>query len=143
MDYTWLIFAILSAIMAALVAVFGKIGLEGIDANTATMIRGGIMFGFLVLVIAFTGKIENITTIFSNSKALSYIFLSGIAGALSWLFYFLALKIGKASQVAPIDRLSLVFVIILAFLILGEKISLKIAIGTALMVVGAILVALG
>jgi transporter family protein len=69
--------------------------------------------------------------------------LSGIAGALSWLFYFLALKIGKASQVAPIDRLSIVFVIILAFLILGEKISLKIAIGTALMAVGAILVALG
>lgn len=62
---------------------------------------------------------------------------------LSWLFYFLALKIGQASQVAPIDRLSLVFVIILAFLILGEKISFKIAIGTALMVVGAILVALG
>jgi transporter family protein len=108
MDYTWLIFAILSAVFAALVAIFGKIGLEGIDANTATMIRGGIMFAFLILVIAFTGKIENITTIFSSSKALTYIFLSGIAGALSWLFYFLALKIGKASQVAPIDRLSIV-----------------------------------
>jgi transporter family protein len=143
MDYTWLVFALLSAVFAALVAIFGKIGLEGIDANTATMIRGGIMFGLLVLVIAFTGKIENITTIFSNTKALSYIFLSGIAGALSWLFYFLALKIGQATQVAPIDRLSIVFVVILAFLILGEKISLKISIGTALMVVGAILVALG
>lgn len=143
MDYTWLIFAILSAVFAALVAIFGKIGLENIDANTATMIRAGIMFGFLVMVIAFTGKIENITTIFSNSKVLSYIFLSGIAGALSWIFYFLALKMGQASQVAPIDRLSLVFVIILAFLVLGEKISLKTAIGTALMVVGAILVTLG
>lgn len=143
MSYEWLILALLSAVFAALVAIFGKIGLESVDANTATMIRGGIMFGFLVLVIAFTGKIENITTIFSNSKALSYIFLSGIAGALSWLFYFLALKIGQADQVAPIDRLSLVFVVILAFLILGEKISFKIAVGTALMVVGAILVALG
>jgi transporter family protein len=143
MDYTWLIFAIMSAVFAALVAIFGKIGLENVDANTATMIRGGIMFAFLILVIAFTGKIEHIITIFSNSKALTYIFLSGIAGALSWLFYFLALKMGKASQVAPIDRLSIVFVIILAFLILGEKISLKIAIGAALMVVGAILVALG
>ena len=129
--------------MAALVAIFGKIGLEGIDANTATMIRAGIMFAFLILVIAFTGKMENFTTIFSNSKTLSYIFLSGIAGALSWLFYFLALKIGKVSQVAPIDRLSIVFVIILSVLIIGEEINWKIAIGTALMAVGAILVALG
>jgi len=143
MSYSWLIFAILSAITAALVAIFGKIGLEGIDANTATMIRAGIMFGILVLVIIFTGKINQISTITSNSKALFYIFLSGLAGALSWIFYFIALKFGKASQVAPIDRLSIVFVIILAFFILGEKISFKVAIGTALMSVGAILVVLG
>lgn len=143
MDYTWLIFALLSAVTAALVAIFGKMGLEGVDANTATMIRAGIMFAFLVLVIAFTGKIENFTTIFSSSRTMTYIFLSGIAGALSLLFYFLALKIGNASQVAPIDRLSLVFVAILAYLILGEEINIKIAAGTALMVVGAILVALG
>jgi len=143
MDYAWLIFAILSAITAALVAIFGKIGLESVDANTATMIRAGIMFAFLVLVIAFTGKIENFTTIFSNSRALFYITLSGIAGALSWLFYFLALKLGKVSQVVPIDRLGIVFALILAVLIVGEKISLKIGIGAALMVIGAILVALG
>lgn len=143
MDYTWLIFAILSAVTAALVAIFGKMGLEGIDANTATMIRAGIMFAFLVLVVVLTGKMENFTTIFSNSRTLTYIFLSGIAGALSLLFYFLALQIGKASQVAPIDRLSLVFVAILAYLILGEEINFKIAIGIALMVVGAIIVALG
>jgi len=143
MDYTWLIFAILSAITAALVAIFGKIGLESVDANTATLIRAGIMFAFLVLVIAFTGKIEHFTTIFSNSRALFYITLSGIAGALSWLFYFLALKLGKVSQVVPIDRLSIVFALILAVLIVGEKISLKIGIGAALMVIGAILVALG
>jgi transporter family protein len=143
MDYTWLIFALLSAVTAALVAIFGKMGLEGVDANTATMIRAGIMFAFLVLVVAITGKMENFTTIFSNSRTMTYIFLSGIAGALSLLFYFLALQIGKASQVAPIDRLSLVFVAILAYLVLGEEINFKIAVGTALMVVGAILVALG
>jgi transporter family protein len=74
---------------------------------------------------------------------LFYIFLSGIAGALSWIFYFIALKLGKASQVAPIDRLSIVFVIIFAALILGEKITQKIAIGTAIMAVGAILIVLG
>jgi transporter family protein len=143
MSYEWLVFALLSAIFAALVAIFGKIGLEGIDTNTATMIRAGIMFGFLVLVILFTGKFEYFQAIMSNSKALTYIFLSGLAGALSWLFYFIALKLGKVSQVVPIDRLSVVFAIILAFLVLGENISLKTAVGVALVSVGAILVVLG
>lgn len=143
MDYTWLIFALLSAIFAALVAIFGKIGLEGINANAATMIRAGIMFAVLIMVIAFTGEFSHLPAIFSNSKAIFYIFLSGLAGALSWLFYFLALKMGEVSQVVPIDRLSIVFALILAFLIIGEKISLKIGIGAALMVIGAILVALG
>ena len=139
----WLIFALLSAVFAALVAIFGKIGLESIDTNTATMIRAGVMFGFLVLVILFTGKFEYFQAIMSNSKALTYIFLSGLAGALSWLFYFIALKLGKVSQVVPIDRLSVVFAIILAFLVLGENISLKTAVGVALVSVGAILVVLG
>lgn len=143
MEISWLLFAVLSAISAALVAIFGKIGLQGIDSNTATMIRAGIMFVFLVLFVLATGKTSQISKIFSNQKALFYIFLSGIAGAASWLFYFIALKLGKASQVVPIDRMSIVFVIILAFLILGEKITLKITIGTAFMAVGAILVALG
>jgi transporter family protein len=143
MEFVWLIFAVLSAVTAALVAIFGKIGLEGIDANTATMIRAGIMFVVLTLVILFTGKLGQISTILSNQRALFYILLSGIAGALSWIFYFVALKLGKASQVAPIDRLSVVFVIIFAALILGEKITQKIAIGTALMAAGAILVVLG
>jgi len=143
MGISWLIFAILSALTAALVAIFGKIGLEGIDTNTATMIRAGIMFAILVLVILLTGKVDQISTIFSNQRALFYIFLSSLAGALSWIFYFIALKLGKASQVAPIDRLSIVFVIIFAVLILGEKITEKIAIGTALMAIGAILIVLG
>jgi len=138
-----LIFAILSALTAALVAIFAKIGLEKIDTNTATMIRAGIMFAVLSLVVLLTGKASNISTILSDQRALFYIFLSGIAGALSWIFYFIALKLGKASQVAPIDRLSIVFVIIFAALILGEKITQKIAIGTALMAVGAIVIVLG
>ena len=143
MEIGWLVFAILSALTAALVAIFGKIGLEGIDTNTATMIRAGIMFALLFSVILLTGKLNQIPKIVSNQRALFYIFLSGIAGALSWIFYFIALKLGKASQVAPIDRLSIVFVIIFAALILGEKITQRIAIGTALMAVGAILIVLG
>jgi transporter family protein len=143
MSYEWLIFALLSAFAAALVTIFGKIGLEGLDANTATMIRAGIMFLVLVLVILFTGKLDQIPIIMSSPKAVYYIVLSGVAGAASWLFYFLALKLGEASKVAPIDRLSIVFVVIFAFLILGESISLRSALGVALMVVGAILVAFG
>jgi bacterial/archaeal transporter family protein len=142
MEISWLVFALMSGLMAALVAIFGKVGLEGIDANTATMIRAGIMFTFLVGVIILTGKSSQIYGIISNQRALTYIVLSGIAGALSWLFYFVALQMGKASQVAPIDRLSIVFVIIFSVLILGEQLTLKVAIGTALMAVGAILIAL-
>jgi len=143
MEYSWLIFALLSAVFAALVAVFGKIGLESINANAATMIRAGIMFAVLILVIAFTGEFKQVPAIFSNSKAIFYIFLSGLAGALSWLFYFIALKLGKVSQIVPIDRLSIVFALILAFLVIGEKIDLKTMLGAAIMTIGAILIALG
>jgi len=143
MEYLWLVLALLSAIAAALVAIFGKLGLQEVDPNTATAIRAVIMAIFLVGVILIEGKLGHVNEILSNQKALFYIILGGIAGALSWLFYFLALKIGKASQVASIDRLSVVFVIILALLFLGEKFTLRMGIGAALLTVGAILIALG
>jgi bacterial/archaeal transporter family protein len=143
MDYLWIIFALLSAITAAAVAIFGKLGLQGIDTNLATAVRAVIMSAFLIVVVLLQGKLVHLNTILSNNRAMLFILLSGIAGALSWLFYFMALKLGKASQVAPIDRLSVVFVIILSFLILGEKITWKVAVGTAMMVAGAIIIALG
>jgi len=142
MPELWLIFALLGAISAAFVAIFGKIGLEGIDANTATAIRAIIMAFFLVGVIALEGKLAQVPVVFANHRALFYIVLSGIAGACSWLFYFVALKFGKVSQVVPIDRLSIVFAIILAVFLLGEKIGLKEGMGIALVAVGAILIAL-
>jgi transporter family protein len=140
---SWLPFAILSAITAALVAIFGKIGIKDIDPNVATTIRIIVMFFTLLAVVILTGKLNEIPSVIRNTNALFYIIISGIAGALSWLFYFVALKLGQASQVAPIDRLSVVFVIIFAFLILGERISLRALSGVALMSIGAILVALG
>lgn len=143
MDYSWLIFAVLSAITASLVAIFSKVGLQGIDTNTATAVRAVIMAVFLIIVIVVQGKLSNVSTVFANHKAIAFIALSGVAGALSWLFYFLAIKSGKVSQVVPIDRMSVVFALVLAFLFLGEKVSLKVGIGAALMVAGAILVALG
>ena len=143
MEYLWIVFALLSALTGALVAIFAKIGLQGIDTNTATAIRAVIMAIFLVGLILIQGKLHDVKPILMNHKAFLSIVLSGLAGALSWLFYFVALKNAKVSQVVPIDRLSIVFAILLSFLILGEKISLKIALGALLMVLGAIMVALG
>ena len=143
MDYFWIIYALLSALAASLVAIFGKIGLQGIDTNTATTIRAVIMALFLIGLILIQGKLHDIKPILLNSKALLYIVFSGIAGALSWLFYFIALKNAKVSQIVPLDRMSVVFALLLAFFILGEKISLKAGIGAALVVVGGILIALG
>ena len=142
-EHLWLVFGLLSAVTAALVAVFGKIGLQSVDANTATAIRAVIMAMFLFLVVVFQGTLKEIPTIIANKKAITYIALSGVAGALSWLFYFLALKFGKVSQVAPIDKLSVVIATILAVTLLGERISLVGSLGVALIAFGAILVALG
>ncbi|CAM3738862.1 EamA family transporter [Cohnella lubricantis] len=138
----WLIYALLSAVTAALVAVFGKIGLKGIDANSATALRSVIMAVFLIIVVAVQGKLSQLGEIMAHRKALAFIALSGIAGAMSWLFYFLALKCGKVAQVGPIDKLSVVIAVLLAFLFLGEKISLKNGIGVGLIAVGAVLAAL-
>ncbi|WP_163874227.1 EamA family transporter [Paenibacillus favisporus] len=138
----WLIYALLSAAAAALVSIFGKIGLQNIDANAATAIRAVIMALFLLGVIAVQGKFGQLGSILTQKKALSFIVLSGVAGATSWLFYFLALKYGKVSQVGPIDKLSVVIAVILAFLFLGEKISWLNSAGVVLIAIGALLVAM-
>ena len=138
-----MIYALLSAISAAMVAVFGKMGLQHLDANTATAIRAVIMALFLVGVVVVQGKLNLISEIIENRKALFFIALSGIAGALSWLFYFMAIKNGQVSQVAPIDKLSVVFAVIFAVILFGEKISMIAAGGVALITVGALMVALG
>lgn len=139
---SWLIYAILSAVFAALVSIFGKIGLKNIDANTATAIRAIIMAIFLLCVVMFEGNLGKIPTIIANKKTLLFIVLSGAAGATSWLFYFLALKTGKVSQVAPIDKLSVVIATILAIFFLGEKLSLINGIGVGLIAIGVILTAI-
>jgi len=135
----WIIFALLSAVFAALVAIFGKLGIQKVDSGTATVIRAGVMFIFLVIVL-FLMKSYNFSNI--DNKAIFWIVLSGIAGALSWLFYFLALKMSEASRVASLDRLSVVFVLIFAVLFLQEKLTLYKGIGAALIACGAILMVL-
>ncbi|PDO86902.1 EamA family transporter [Kosakonia pseudosacchari] len=139
----WLIYALLSALTAALVAIFGKIGLQHLDANTATAIRAVVMAIFLAGVVVVQGKLSLVSTVFADRKALLFVVLSGVAGALSWLFYFMAIKSGNVSRVAPIDKLSVVFAVILAVVLFGEKVSLISGAGVALITAGALMVALG
>lgn len=139
----WLIYALLSAATAALVAIFGKIGLQHLDANTATAIRAVVMALFLVGVVVVQGKLSLVATVLADKKALLFVVLSGVAGAMSWLFYFMAIKSGNVSRVAPIDKLSVVFAVILAVILFGEKVSLIAAAGVALITAGALMVALG
>jgi transporter family protein len=138
----WLIFAFLSSITAALVAIFGKMGLKGIDSTLATTIRSIIMAVFLTLVSFSLKKFQGFSLKSFSSRDWILIVLAGISGALSWLFYFFALKTGLATKVVVVDRLSLVFVIILAFIFLGENLGWRAVIGGLLMVIGAIIITL-
>ena len=137
---SWVIYALLSAVFAALVAVFGKIGLKGLDSTLATTIRSIVMAVFLVAVSFSLGKFSFLGAF--TSKAVIFIILSGIAGALSWLFYFLAIKLGTVSGVVAIDRTSVIFAFILAVLFLSEAFTWQKAIGAALVAIGAILMAI-
>jgi len=139
----WILYALLAAFTAALVAIFAKLGLQNVDPTLATTLRSVIMAMFLLLVSLLLGKFNGFT--FSTSlsgKEWMLISLAGIAGALSWLFYFFALKLGSASAVVAIDRLSLVFVIILAAIFLQEAITWRAVAGTLLMVAGALFISL-
>lgn len=135
----WLFYALLSAVFAALVAIFGKIGIANVDSTFATAIRALVMFIFVFLA-ALIGKKINFVSL--DRTAIIYIILSGLAGALSWLFYFYALKTGDASKVAAVDRTSVVFVIVIAGLFAIEKFTLLKLAGAVLITAGAILVGL-
>lgn len=134
----WAVFALLSAIFAALTAILAKIGVRNIDSNLATAIRTVVILLFAFGIVAYQGTLKQLGSI--SKHTLLFLIFSGIATGLSWLFYFKALQMGNASQVAPIDKLSLIFTIILAGLFLGESITLPILAGGALMTVGALII---
>tara|TARA_R110002050_G_scaffold1244_4_gene8707 strand:- start:139714 stop:140187 length:474 start_codon:yes stop_codon:yes gene_type:complete len=139
----WVFYAFLAAFTAALVAIFAKLGLQNIDPTLATTLRAIIMALFLLIVSLLLGKFNGFTISTSLSgKEWLLISLAGITGALSWLFYFFALKQGSASSVVAIDRLSLVFVIVLAALFLQEAITWRSLTGVLLMVTGALFITL-
>ncbi len=138
----WLFYALLSAFTAALVAIFAKLGLKDLDSTLAATIRGIIMASFLVVVSLFLKKFDGFSLTSWNQKEWLLITLAGISGALSWLFYFVALQKGATTGVVAIDKLSIVFVVLLAAIFLSEGIGWKSLTGALLMVGGAVLIAL-
>lgn len=134
----WWIFALLSALFAALTAIFAKMGIKGVDSDLATAIRTVIIL-ILAWGIAFfrgsTASIQNLT-----KQNLIFLCLSGLATGLSWIFYFKALQVGKVSQVAPVDKLSVAIAIVLSVLFLNEKISFMGILGVAFIITRTIII---
>ena len=136
----WLFWALLSAIFAAMTAIFAKAGVEEIHPDLATLLRTLVVVALLVAIVWWNVPSISISGI--TAKGSLFLVLSGLGTGLSWFCYFRALKIGKASQVAPIDKLSVVFVGVLAVMILGERLSPGNWVGIMLITAGAICVAL-
>ncbi|MEK7499622.1 MAG: EamA family transporter [Patescibacteria group bacterium] len=137
---TWVLYAILSAFFASLVAIFGKIGIKGVDSNLAVALRTVVIVFFAWVIVWFQGNVGDISKI--SKYSLTFIFLSAIATGLSWMFYYKALQLGEASRVAPIDKLSVMLTIILAFAFLGEKPTLGNVLGGIVVTVGVLITAL-
>lgn len=139
---SWMFFAGLSAVFAALVAIFGKLGLQNINSTVATTLRSLIMSGILLSAGALFGSFKNVKWGAITGKEWTFLFLAALAGALSWLCYFVALKTGDATKVSAIDRMSMVLVVILAAIFLGETLSWKTVLGAVFIVAGAVLITL-
>ena len=136
----WWIYALLSAFFAALTAVFAKVGIKGVDSDLATAIRTVVIL-FIAWTITFVkGSAVTITTL--SKQNFLFLGLSGIATGLSWVFYFKALQIGKVSQVAPVDKLSVALAIFISVLFLGEVLTWKTAIGAGLIIAGTLVLIL-
>ena len=133
---SWLFFALLSALFAALTAVFAKLGLQGLDSDFATFIRTLFIVGIVALWVSFLGKWQPLAAV--GGRQWLFLALSAAATGLSWLFYFKAIQLGNVSRVAPIDKLSVVITMLLAFLFLHEQPSIKVILGALLIAVGSI-----
>lgn len=139
MSYEWLYWALASAFFAALTAILAKVGLQGIDSDFATFIRTVVILLTLGLFLSYTNKWQSITSI--SYKNGLFLILSGLATGASWLAYFKALQIGNASQVTPIDKLSVVLVTLFAVIFLGERPSEQDWLGIMLITAGVLVLA--
>ena len=136
----WFVFAILSSIFAALTSILAKIGIEGVNSNLATAVRTIVVVLMAWFMVFITGNQNGIVDI--SKKRWIFLILSGLATGASWLCYYKALQLGEASKVVPIDKLSIVITIVLAFIFLGEQITLKTLIGCCLIVIGTFIMIL-
>jgi transporter family protein len=134
---SWLSYACLSAIAAALTAILAKVGIEGVPSNLATAIRTIVVTGFAWGIVVFMGEHHELVNV--SRRSVFFLLLSGIATGVSWLAYFRALQLGPASRVSPIDKLSLPLTIVLAALFLHESVGWRLGLGVALMTIGAVL----
>jgi transporter family protein len=139
-SWSWFAWALLSAVFAALTAVFAKLGLQAVDSDLATLIRTAVIISVLACFVWLTGKWRNPTEL--GSRTLLFLTLSGLATGASWVCYFRALKLGEASKVAPVDKFSLVLVAIFAYLFLAERPSTREWIGIAMVGAGVVVLAL-
>lgn len=135
----WFYWALLSAVFAALTAIFAKIGIKGIDSDLATLVRTSIILVVLSAFVVYAGKWSNPLEL--SGKTWLFLGLSGLATGASWVCYFRALQIGEASKVAPVDKLSLVLVAVFAVAFLGERPSLREWTGIAMVAGGVLLLA--
>lgn len=140
MTISWQFWAVLSAIFAALTAIFAKIGIENVNSDFATFIRTIVILVTLAAILTATGQFQPLTSV--PQRAWLFLILSGLATGASWICYFRALKLGPASLVAPIDKLSVVLVAIFGVLLLGEKLTGRNWLGIVLIAGGAVLVAM-
>jgi bacterial/archaeal transporter family protein len=136
----WWIYALLSAFFAALTTIFAKIGIENVDANLATAVRTVVIVFIAWGIVLAQGNLSQLTTI--SNRSLIFLVISGIATGLSWIFYFQALQLGKAAQVAPIDKTSVVMVIIFSAIFLHEPLTLKVVLGGCLIAIGTLVLVL-
>lgn len=136
----WLIFAVLSAVFAAATSILAKIGIDGVGSNLATAIRTIVVLAMAWAMVFITNQQAGITEI--SSKSWIFLILSGLATGASWLCYYKAIQIGEVSKVVPIDKLSVVITLILAFVFLHEKFTVKSAIGSILITAGTLIMAI-
>ena len=138
---SWQLWAVLSAVFAALTAIFAKVGVENVNSDLATFIRTIVVVCVLGLIVYATRQFQDPTAI--SGRTYLFLVLSGLGTGASWICYFRALKLGNAAQVAPIDKLSVVLVALFGVMFLGERLTALNWLGVALVAAGAILVAIG
>lgn len=138
--HTWRFYALASAVFAALTAIFGKLGVSSMNSNLATLLRTVVILGISIILVSCRHEWQMPEDL--SGRSLAFLVLSGFATGASWLCYYRALQLGPASQVAPVDKLSVVFVIVLAAIFLGESLTLKTILGGLMIVAGSLVLVL-